>query len=270
MLGDVELVLGNAFNRIASASLRDSIFKTSRTCCSSYTSTSLKLPHEYRFVSKRHPCRPAECVDWRLSHDKRIADRVVIDDDSGTVMTQRLRPLCESVAYIQHSACRDEEVKDSVAITLLSYTCRVVTVLRERIPCRISSDTRVNAGIDSLRTLFDGVNVSKPEIERETKDRKTKKREESPRVRFKFSQRDYDVGVFEDEKPELPRVVSWEYTNRASRTQRNPHDLVCVWDTPSFSRPLFRLVDQQCVRGQLPRFADSLSCWCEVRSVRAI
>ena len=176
---------------------------------------------------------------WRLSHDKQIADRVVIDDDSGTVMTQRLRPLCESVAYIQHSACRDEEVKDTVAITLLSYTCRVVTVLRERIPCRISSDTRVNAGIDSLRTLFDGVNVSKPEMERETKERKTKKREESPRVRFKFSQRDYDVGVFEDERPELPRVVSWEYTNRASRTQRNPHDLVCVWDTSSFSRPLF-------------------------------
>ena len=86
--------------------------------------------------------------------------------------------------------------------------------------------------------LFDGVNVSKPEIERETGS-KDEKAWASPRVRFKFAQRDYDVGVFEDEKPELPRVVSWEYTNRASRTRRNPHDLVCVWDTSSFSRPLF-------------------------------
>ena len=156
--------------------------------------------------------------------------------------------------YIQHSACRgssdddddDEGEEDTNVMPLLAYTCRVVTVLRERIPCSTfmlsTIDTnRVNAGIDTLRTLIDGVDIEKKSKTVEEKHKHKIQKKEKPHVRFKFNENDYDVGTFPDERPELPRVLSWEYTNKASRTKRNSHDLVCVWDMSSDSsnHPIF-------------------------------
>jgi hypothetical protein len=66
VLGDVELVFGNVFNRLASASLRDS--DDSRR--------AVRLEEDIRVVLKN-------VSRWRLSTQSRIADRVVVDDDSG-------------------------------------------------------------------------------------------------------------------------------------------------------------------------------------------
>jgi len=84
VLGDVELVLGNAFNRLASASLKDT----------EATRRLVRLEEDMRVVLKN-------VSKWRtFNNEHGIPDRVVIDSESGNVMTQRLRPLCESVAYV--------------------------------------------------------------------------------------------------------------------------------------------------------------------------
>eukprot|EP00939_MAST-03C_sp_MAST-3C-sp1_P002137 g2137.t1 len=179
VLGDVELVLGNAFQRIASTPLLDT--RESRWI--------VGIEEDLRTVLHN-------VTRWRLGHAavSPFGPRVVVmeDEEKGENVNpvlsprgvlwleQRTRPLCEAVAYVERASCEHPRLReaseskrasaveetsppeivanDRVVENLSRYLCRTFGVLLERLPCKTPSPDKtpgvlpsVGAGVQELR-----------------------------------------------------------------------------------------------------------------------